>query len=101
MATWLENWTPQHIERTRDRGMIVRTWGDAFGYTLIATGKADAIVDFDAKVYDLAPMLVIVEEAGGCFTSVDGLRDYTRGNGIASNGLIHESLIELIGQDKT
>ena len=96
MATWLENWSPQLLEMAHDRGVTVRTWGDAYGYSLVATGKADALIDFDAKVYDLAPMSVILEEAGGRFTSLDGAPGNDQGHGIASNGLIHETLIQLI-----
>lgn len=100
MATWLENWSSKMLELAREQGMIVRTWGDAYGYTLVATGKADALIDFDAKIYDLAPMAVILEEAGGRFTNLDGAARNDCGHGIASNGLIHESLLKLIERNR-
>ena len=92
MATWLEDWEPEVIEDLRSQGVVLRTWGDAFGYAMVACGYADAVVDYTTQPYDLAPMPVIVEEAGGRFTSLDGRRVFNGGNGIASNGLIHESL---------
>jgi fructose-1,6-bisphosphatase/inositol monophosphatase family enzyme len=63
---------------------------------MVASGHAEAIVDYSTKAYDLAPMPVIIEEAGGMFTSLDGGRDFDRGNGIASNGLLHDSVLKLV-----
>jgi len=42
-----------------------RTWGDAYGYALVATGRAEIMVDDVVKVWDIAPFQVILEEAGG------------------------------------
>jgi histidinol-phosphatase len=92
MATWLEDWEPVVVEDLRTRGVVLRTWGDAFGYAMVACGYADAVVDYTTQPYDLAPMPVIIEEAGGQFTSLDGRRVFNGGNGIASNGLIHDAL---------
>jgi histidinol-phosphatase len=92
MATWLEDWEPEVVEDLRTQGVVLRTWGDAFGYAMVACGFADAVVDYTTQPYDLAPMPVIIEEAGGTFTSLDGRRVFNGGNGIASNGLIHETL---------
>ena len=92
MATWLEDWEPDVVEDLRTQGVTVRTWGDAFGYAMVACGFADAVVDYTTQPYDLAPMPVIIEEAGGRFTDLDGRRVFDGGNGIASNGLIHETL---------
>lgn len=92
MATWLEDWEPEVVEGLRAEGVVLRTWGDAFGYAMVASGDADAVVDYTTQPYDLAPMPVIIEEAGGRFTSLDGRRMFDGGNGIASNGLIHETL---------
>jgi histidinol-phosphatase len=58
----------------------------------VACGYADAVVDYTTQPYDLAPMPVIIEEAGGRFTSLDGRRVFNGGNGIATNGLIHDAL---------
>jgi histidinol phosphatase-like enzyme (inositol monophosphatase family) len=92
MATWLEDWEPEVVDDLRMQGVVLRTWGDAFGYAMVACGYADAVVDYTTQPYDLAPMPVIIEEAGGRFTSLDGRRVFDGGNGIASNGLIHEAL---------
>ncbi|GCB57490.1 inositol monophosphatase family protein [Rhodococcus erythropolis] len=96
MATWLEDWKPDTIRDLNSRGVILRTWGDAYGYAMVACGHADAIVDYTTKAYDLAPMPVIIEEAGGRFSSLDGRRNFDCGNGIASNGHLHDSIRQLV-----
>ncbi|KUI40236.1 inositol monophosphatase family protein [Mycobacterium sp. GA-2829] len=93
MATWLEDWDAGLIGDLHTQGVVLRTWGDAFGYAMVACGHADAVVDYRAHAFDLAPMPVIIEEAGGRFTSLDGRRVIDGGDGIASNGLIHDALL--------
>lgn len=99
MATWLEDWDVRVLEKLQRRGAIVRTWGDAYGYFLVATGRADAIVDYTVQLYDVAPMSVIVEEAGGRFTSTSGVNSLHTGSGLATNGLIHEPLLDTLGSE--
>ncbi len=75
---------------------VFRTWGDAYGYALVATGRAEAMIDPEAKPWDLAPMAVIIPEAGGTFTTVDGRSDWQGGSGVASNGLLHQAVLGLL-----
>lgn len=93
MTSWLEDWEPLVINNLHAEGVVLRTWGDGFGYAMVACGHADAVVDYTAQPFDLAPMQVIIEEAGGRFTSLDGRRVFNGGNGIASNGAVHDSLL--------
>jgi fructose-1,6-bisphosphatase/inositol monophosphatase family enzyme len=65
---------------------------------MVASGHADAVVDYTAREYDLAPMPVIIEEAGGRFTSLAGERSFTCGTGLASNGILHEPVLKLVSQ---
>jgi histidinol-phosphatase len=51
---------------------ISRTWGDAFGYLMVATGRAEAMVDARIRAWDIACFVPIIEEAGGVFTDLDG-----------------------------
>jgi len=74
----------------------LRTWGDAYGYFLVATGQAEVMVDPICSTWDLAPMPVIITEAGGEFTDLDGRHDYTNGNGLASNGVLHTAALEML-----
>ncbi|HEV7418283.1 MAG TPA: inositol monophosphatase family protein [Mycobacterium sp.] len=96
MASWLEDWDPEVIGDLHTQGVVLRTWGDAFGYAMVACGHADAVVDYTAQPYDLAPMSVIIEEAGGRFSSLDGRRVFDGRNGIASNGLVHDTLLSYV-----
>jgi histidinol-phosphatase len=93
MATWLEDWDPSVISDLHTQNVVLRTWGDAFGYAMVACGQADAVVDYTARAFDLAPMPVILAEAGGRFTSLDGRPVFDAGDGVASNGLIHDMLL--------
>jgi myo-inositol-1(or 4)-monophosphatase len=96
MATWLEDWESEVIDDLHGRGVVLRTWGDAFGYAMVACGRADAVVDYTAQTFDLAPMSVIIEEAGGRFTSLDGRRVFDARNGMASNGIVHDELLAYV-----
>jgi histidinol-phosphatase len=75
---------------------VLRTWGDGYGYALVATGRADAMVDHTVERYDVAAMPVILTEAGGRFTSIEGAGGAGHGSGVATNGLIHDELLALL-----
>ncbi|MCG8462500.1 MAG: inositol monophosphatase family protein, partial [Holophagales bacterium] len=72
-----------------------RTWGDAYGYAMVATGRAEIMVDPEVAPWDVAAVAPIVEEAGGRFTSLDGDPSVFAGSGLATNGLLHEAALEL------
>lgn len=73
----------------RDRG-----FGDFWGYTLIAEGAAEAMVDVGLNAYDAAAPLLLVEEAGGRATDFEGRRALDSGTFLASNGHLHEVVRE-------
>jgi histidinol-phosphatase len=89
-------WPPEALRAVLDSPLTFRTWGDAYGYALVATGRAEAMVDPQAFPWDVAPMGVILHEAGGRFTSIDGTDDWRDGSGVATNGHIHEQLLALL-----
>jgi histidinol-phosphatase len=70
-----------------------RGFGDFWGYMLVAEGAAEAMLETGAHRWDWAAPLVIVEEAGGRFTTVSGERAIDGGSAVASNGLIHDELL--------
>ena len=67
---------------------ITRTWGDCYGYLLVATGRAEVMVDPILNVWDAAAVKPIVEEAGGTFTDWQGTPTMQAGEAIATNGLV-------------
>jgi histidinol phosphatase-like enzyme (inositol monophosphatase family) len=73
-----------------------RTWGDCYGYVLVATGRADVMFDPSVSVWDCAPLLPIIEEAGGTFTDLRGQRTIRGGDAIATNGALFEEVMETI-----
>jgi histidinol phosphatase-like enzyme (inositol monophosphatase family) len=70
------------------RAAVVRTWGDAFGYLLVATGRADVMVDAIVNAWDIACFAPIVQEAGGVFTDYAGRTTAFGGNAIATNAAL-------------
>jgi histidinol-phosphatase len=73
-----------------------RGFGDYFGHTFVARGQAEAMVELDLKPWDLAAVKILVEEAGGRFTDFDGAATIYGGSAIASNGLVHAEILELL-----
>jgi histidinol phosphatase-like enzyme (inositol monophosphatase family) len=67
---------------------VSRGWGDCYGYLLVATGRADVMVDPVLNPWDAPPFLPIIEEAGGVFTGWNGRRDAFAGDAIATNGAL-------------
>lgn len=73
-----------------------RTWGDCYGYVLVATGRADVMLDPVMNVWDCAALLPVIEEAGGTFTDWQGRRTIHGGNAVATNGLLFEQVMRSI-----
>ncbi len=73
-----------------------RTWGDAYGHILVATGRADIMLDPIMNVWDCAALLPILEEAGGTFTDWQGQRTIRGGNAISTNGALFDSVMAAI-----
>ena len=89
----LSYWPDPVLERVRAAGARIRTWGDAYGYALVATGRAEAMVDPECFDWDVAPISVIMAEAGGRFSDTAGGDHWRSGSGVATNGLLHEELL--------
>jgi histidinol phosphatase-like enzyme (inositol monophosphatase family) len=90
------HWDDAALLAVKHAGCHLRTWGDGYGFALVATGRADVMVDPTVEVYDVAPMPVILHEAGGRFTSLDGARGAAGGSGLATNGALHDDLLALL-----
>ncbi len=72
---------------------VSRTWGDGYGYLLVATGRAEVMVDPIVNPWDVAAVAPVIEEAGGRFSSWAGHYDIRAGHCIGSNGLVHEQVL--------
>jgi len=86
-------------ELLQQRTKSSRTWGDCYGYVLVATGRADVMLDPVMNLWDCAPLLPIMEEAGGTFTDWRGVRTVNGGNSIATNGRLFDEVMSLVRND--
>lgn len=73
-----------------------RSFGDFWSHVLVAEGVCDIGLDPIASLWDLAPLLVIVEEAGGRFTTFGGEARADGGSAVSSNGLLHEEVRSIL-----
>ncbi len=78
------------------RAGTARTWGDAYGYTLVATGRAEAMVDPVVHPWDTAPLRPIIEEAGGVFTDWTGAATHLGGDSIATNAALARPVRQIL-----
>jgi len=74
-----------------------RAYGDFWSYMLLAEGAVDLAAEPELELYDMAALDVIVREAGGTFTSLDGADGPWGGNALASNGHLHEAALGFLG----
>jgi histidinol-phosphatase len=75
---------------------LVRTWGDGYGYLLVATGRADVMIDPLLNAWDAAAVDVVVTEAGGRFSDWQGSASIESGDGVATNGILHVDVLRLL-----
>lgn len=90
------HWREPALLAVKRAGMDLRAWGDGYGYAMVATGRIDAMVDPEVNLYDVAAMPVIMSEAGGRFSSLDGDPSPAAGSGVATNGHLHDELLTLL-----
>jgi len=77
---------------------IQRTWGDCYGYNLVASGRVDAMVDPIVKLWDYAPLIPIIREAGGTITDIHGNPSGEFTSIIAGNGKFHGELVSIFNK---
>lgn len=77
----------------RREARLHRGWGDCYGHFLVATGGAEVMADPIVEIWDIAPMAVILPEAGGRFTSIRGEDGITHRSGVSTNGALHDVVI--------
>ncbi|MFA5880069.1 MAG: inositol monophosphatase family protein [Candidatus Margulisiibacteriota bacterium] len=73
-----------------------RGFGDYLSHMLVAMGKGEFAFDFGVKPWDIAPIKIIVEEAGGMLTDQFGVPTIYSGNMISSNGYLHEEILKVV-----
>ena len=84
-------------ERLAAAAAIARSWGDCYGYLLVATGRAEVMVDPVMSSWDAAALMPIIEEAGGTFSDWKGARSAFAGSVVATNAILAAPARELLG----
>ncbi len=87
---------PTLVQRFAKKKALLRTWGDAYGYALVATGRAEVCVDPFLDLWDYGPYPVILREAGGYFGTWSGKEGHTPGDALACNAALKSEVVELM-----
>jgi histidinol phosphatase-like enzyme (inositol monophosphatase family) len=77
---------------------VARTWGDGYGYLMVATGRAEVMIDPIVNLWDAAPLLPIIEEAGGHFSDWKGNSTIRAGEALATNGRLSREVLRMMGE---
>ena len=83
-------------EELKNATRMQRTWGDCYGYLLVATGRAEIMIDPLMAPWDAAALKPILEEAGGTLTDWNGKATVYGGNAIATNGNLFDEMMEIV-----
>lgn len=87
------------LSRLTDAAGSVRSWETTYSVSLLAEGKVDTVLEGYALLWDYAPWAVIIPEAGGRITRMDGTELTLNGRGyVATNGLLHDQVLEIINK---
>jgi len=84
------------LRKLLDAARNGRSLGGFWQHMLVAEGSVEAAVDLTSKPWDLAPLGIIVEEAGGRATNIAGVRTIYTGDFVSTNGKLHEEILELL-----
>ncbi|WP_072807328.1 histidinol-phosphatase [Rhodococcoides yunnanense] len=97
LSGWKELGLREKFVDLTDAVWRVRGYGDFFSYCLLAEGALDVAAEPEVSLWDLAPLDILVREAGGRFTSLDGAPGPHGGNAVATNGVLHENVLAAFG----
>ncbi|ORW43159.1 histidinol-phosphatase [Mycobacterium paraense] len=93
LSGWAERGLRDRFIGLTDEVWRVRAYGDFLSYCLVAEGAVDIAAEPEVSVWDLAPLDILVREAGGKFTGLDGAAGPHGGSAVATNGLLHEQVL--------
>jgi histidinol-phosphatase len=94
LTGWAQLGLRTHFIELTDAVWRVRAYGDFLSYCLLAEGAVDIAAEPEVSVWDLAALDVLVREAGGKFTDLDGTAGPHGGSAVATNGLLHRQVLE-------
>ena len=104
-ATQKEDWQDKPIEKDLTIADLLklseevwrtRAYGDFWSYMLLAEGSVDVVAEHDLKIYDIAALVPIIEQAGGMLTDFDGGFSESTSSVLATNKVLHKSVIDFL-----
>ena len=99
MTRWETIGKQKAYENLCRNSYLARGWGDCYGHMLVATGRAEVMVDPVLSPWDAAALLPILEEAGGHWIDFDGKPSIYTGNGMAVNDALKDEVLQIIAQN--
>ena len=93
LSGWAQRGSRDQFIALTDAVWRVRAYGDFLSYCLVAEGAVDVAAEPEVSVWDLAALDIVVREAGGQFTSLDGAPGPHGGSAVATNGLLHQEVL--------
>ncbi|HWI42271.1 MAG TPA: histidinol-phosphatase [Nocardioides sp.] len=97
LSGWEDRGLGEDVLALMRRVWRTRAYGDFWSYMLLAEGAVDLAAEPELEVYDMAALDIIVREAGGRFTSLDGREGPWGGNALATNGHLHDAVLSFLG----
>ena len=94
LSGWAERGLRNEFVDLTDALWRVRGYGDFYSYCLVAEGAVDIAAEPAVSVWDLAPLDILVREAGGTFTNLDGIPGPHGGSAVATNGRLHSAVLD-------
>ena len=91
-----ENRSPGLFARISQAVYMTRGWSDAYGYLLVATGRAEAMFDPIMNIWDCSPFPVILREAGGFFGSWRGEEGHQHGEALGCNQALKPQFLDMV-----
>ena len=96
---WAERGKDVSLFRLSKEVWRSRAYGDFLSHMLVAQGSVDIAPEPELNDYDMAALVPIVTEAGGRFSGLDGKPGCWSGNGLSTNGLLHDEVLSILGDD--
>ncbi|WP_282784437.1 histidinol-phosphatase [Nocardia sp. CC201C] len=93
LSGWRDIGRRDQLITLTDEVWRVRGYGDFFGYALLAEGAVDIATEPELSLWDMAALDILVREAGGRFTALDGTPGPHGGSAVATNGLLHDVVL--------
>ncbi len=98
VTSWEEHGRFDNFIELARRCWRTRAYGDFWSAMLVAEEPSTSPPSRTSSCYDMAPLAVIVDEAGGRFTSLSGADGPLGGDALATNGRLHDAVLELLGR---